>query len=553
MARMTDQRRSIGEDLMPATVSGLGNNSADGPHFGDPGFSKPAPKLARNFLDGHRPGGGTSALTDDLPTPSPNPDLPVFNAGNFTAGHAIDNPYFPIIPGTIYTYGTLPDEDEPDADQERNDVFASFETKQILGVTTFVVRDTAYENGILVEDTLDWYAQDDAGNVWYFGELSYSYRYDDDGNYTGTGTGGTWTAGIDNALPGYIMPSPSLLAELIGEDGYFQEFAPGVAEDQANVLGLNASFELDSGLIKGALVTLETSQLDLQPDGSLPVEKKYYEPGIGLVLVEEFDDKGEVELSTELLGVRVVGGDLLPDPLLFRDRGDLDLKEFIDNGAGGIPQLDQPELEDFSEYSSGVHVTYLGAKTDNNNALGAYTYNLSTGVIDDVRILFSDADAVAAGTDFVIDLDEGEGFGLFLVPDGGDLGLELGAFGDGDLSMVNFTTLGLANINDGLAPLLWDNDLGVPLPIPGFHALDIDTTDNFNLLNLDGGIHAVELDVPDSILGIGEEDVSVLGFEDMFATDPEYEADYDDLVITISQESLAPATLAQLVEDLGLV
>jgi hypothetical protein len=113
-------------------------------------------------------------------------------------------------------------------------MFYSYETKQILGVVTFVVRDTAYVNGILVEDTLDYFAQDDDGSVWYFGELSYSYHYDDDGNYLGTSTGGSWVAdGVSN-FPGYIMPSPELLASL--DNGYLQEVAPGVALDQADVL-----------------------------------------------------------------------------------------------------------------------------------------------------------------------------------------------------------------------------------------------------------------------------------------------------------------------------
>jgi hypothetical protein len=38
-----------------------------------------------------------------------------------------------------------------------------------------VIRDTAYDNGVLIEDTLDWYAQDDFGNVWYLGEIAINY------------------------------------------------------------------------------------------------------------------------------------------------------------------------------------------------------------------------------------------------------------------------------------------------------------------------------------------------------------------------------------------
>jgi sugar lactone lactonase YvrE len=39
-----------------------------------------------------------------------------------------------------------------------------------MGIKTVVVRDRGFTNGELSEDTLDWFAQDAAGNVWYFGE-----------------------------------------------------------------------------------------------------------------------------------------------------------------------------------------------------------------------------------------------------------------------------------------------------------------------------------------------------------------------------------------------
>ena len=84
----------------------------------------------------------------------------------------------------MYTYGNIPEGE--DDDTERNDIFATFLNKTILGVNAHVVRDTAYENGVLVEDTLDYYAQDKEGNVWYFGEDVLNYRYDDDGNYLST-------------------------------------------------------------------------------------------------------------------------------------------------------------------------------------------------------------------------------------------------------------------------------------------------------------------------------------------------------------------------------
>src|SRR5438105_1051413 len=77
----------------------------------------------------------------------------------------IDNPYFPLIVGSTYVY-TGTKAGDPQVDR----VVVTDETKQILGVTATVVLDRVFINGALAEKTEDWYAQDAAGNVWYFGE-----------------------------------------------------------------------------------------------------------------------------------------------------------------------------------------------------------------------------------------------------------------------------------------------------------------------------------------------------------------------------------------------
>jgi hypothetical protein len=81
----------------------------------------------------------------------------------------------------------------------------------------------------LVEDTRDWFAQDDAGNVWYFGENT--ALIDDRG--LPVDLSGTWTAGVDGAQPGIVMEA----APAIG-DFYRQEFLLGEAEDLAEVSSL---------------------------------------------------------------------------------------------------------------------------------------------------------------------------------------------------------------------------------------------------------------------------------------------------------------------------
>ena len=86
-------------------------------------------------------------------------------------------------------------------------------TRTVAGVDCARVRDRVYEDGLLIEDTEDWYAQDDAGNVWYMGEEVINYEYDENGVLTGTNTDGSWEAGLDVAgvgvlaVAGWSMPA----------------------------------------------------------------------------------------------------------------------------------------------------------------------------------------------------------------------------------------------------------------------------------------------------------------------------------------------------------
>lgn len=480
----------------------------------------------------------SSTSTPSLVEPSPNPTLPTFNVNDFRAHERIDNPYFPQIRGTVYSYGLL---EEGEA-VERNDVFATFENKKILGVNTHVVRDTAYEDGLLVEDTLDFYAQDKKGNVWYFGEFVLNYRYDDEGNYLGTDTDGAWQANGVDAFPGYIMPTREVL-EALG-NGYYQEFAPGVAEDQADLISFKSTADIEIGLFRNVLETLDTTALE-----PTAVEHKKYEPGVGLVAAEALNDEGEFEIVEQLLGIRLVKEGGIGKELFKDHRHDPDLKDLIED-----PQdldFEQPELRDLRHAGSEVHVTFLGGDTDSDNALGFYTFDRKTGLIDDVQILFAEADELETGDKFAIDLDKGEGYGLFLVPNGAEIGLDLSAFEDGGLEMTNYLTGKQASIHDRLAPILVDEN-GTALPIPAFHALDVNTCDDWNLLNPAGGIHAVELESDALENSRWDDKVEVLGFEDMFVSDPEYEGDFDDLVVAVSRSALPAGLIANVVEDLDL-
>jgi hypothetical protein len=176
----------------------------------------------------------------------------------------VDNPYFPLTPGRTWVY-----EGTRDGHGQRAVVTVTGATKTILGVQCLVVQDDVTEEGQIVEQTEDWYAQDKAGNVWYFGE-SFRERLDD-GSFS---TQGSWLAGVDGVQPGIIMEGQSHLG-----DNYNQEQASGVAEDKARVIGLNQSVTVRYGAFRDVLVTEEYTPLE---PGF--VEQKYYAPGIGNLL-----------------------------------------------------------------------------------------------------------------------------------------------------------------------------------------------------------------------------------------------------------------------------
>ena len=194
----------------------------------------------------------------------------------------IDNPFFTLQPGTTFTSAS--------ADGSEVGTFVvTRRTKVIAGVTCVVVEDTVKVDGELAEKTFDYFAQDKAGNVWYFGEDTKEFE---DGKVVSTD--GTWRAGVDGATPGFIM----LAAPQVG-DAYDQENAVGVAEDHAEVLSLTESVTAPYGSFDDVLQTLETSPLD--PGLT---EKKHHAAGVGFLLATDAET-GEV--LEELVKISVDG------------------------------------------------------------------------------------------------------------------------------------------------------------------------------------------------------------------------------------------------------
>lgn len=225
--------------------------------------------------------------------------LPDFKAAHFSNSLKIDNPYFPLVPGTVYTYEEKSIDEETGKTITQTDIFeVTNQTKTILGVKVRVIRDRVFENGHLIEETFDWHAQDDNGNVWYFGEDVTNFEYDDKGNLIDKNKHGSWTAGINGGRAGIIMEAKPRVG-----DRYYQEFFPGGVLDQGEVLATNNQATVPAGSFTKLVRTRETTVIE--PDG---LDNKLYAPGLGVIKEQSFDlQSGEQTTVVRLLSVKLNG------------------------------------------------------------------------------------------------------------------------------------------------------------------------------------------------------------------------------------------------------
>ena len=177
----------------------------------------------------------------------------------------VTNPWFPLKPGTTYVYRGVKD------GKPARDVYTvSRSVTTIDGVRCAVVDDRLYLAGRLAERTTDWYTQDRAGNVWYYGEST--AELDAAGKVTSTQ--GTWQTGRDGAKPGIFMPARPRVGL-----SFRQEYYKGHAEDHFRVLDLNSSVQTPAASSTHALLTQEWTPLE---PGIL--DHKLYVRGVGTVL-----------------------------------------------------------------------------------------------------------------------------------------------------------------------------------------------------------------------------------------------------------------------------
>lgn len=146
------------------------------------------------------------------------------------------------------------------------------ETRKIGSVETRIVEENESENGKTIEISRNFFAfcKQNAG-VYYFGEETDVYK-----NGKVTKGEDSWTAEGENRA-GVAMPGLVLLGAR-----YYQEIAPKVAMDRAEIVSLNETKQTLAGAFTNCLKTEETTPLE--PKGK---EYKLYAPGIGLIQDED--------------------------------------------------------------------------------------------------------------------------------------------------------------------------------------------------------------------------------------------------------------------------
>lgn len=209
------------------------------------------------------PGSGTTGGGRTTALPQGNEAYPLDPAD---LSPVVTHRFWPMRRATRWTYREV---DESGATLEVV-VTVSDVTRTVgPGYEALVVRDTVSEDGTVVEDTFDWYAQDRAGNVWYLGEDTAEFE---DGVLVSRE--GSFEAGVDGALAGVLLP-----AEPEPGQRYRQEYYAGEAEDNGEVLALGQLVEVPAGRYDEALLTRDTDALEPEVN-----EYKLYAPGVGPVL-----------------------------------------------------------------------------------------------------------------------------------------------------------------------------------------------------------------------------------------------------------------------------
>jgi hypothetical protein len=210
---------------------------------------------------------GGSSNGDGGSCPNVTLDISVCDPDTVTFSTTIDNEWFPLSADTELIL-----EGVDDGETIRVEITVEDNTEMVAGVETLVMVETEYEDGELVEVSRNFIAQAADGTVCYFGEDVNDY---DDGQLVGHE--GQWRAGENGYQPGILMPASPQVG-----DTYYQEYAPGAAEDMGSVIAFGDPISVPAGDFTDTM-TME----DCNPLEDAETDEKVYVRGIGLAIDEE--------------------------------------------------------------------------------------------------------------------------------------------------------------------------------------------------------------------------------------------------------------------------
>ena len=190
--------------------------------------------------------------------------LATLRPADFHHPTVITNPYYPLPVGATWRWKG---EFRHEPYTQRDIVLKK--TRLIDGVMTQPVLDQDLVKGRIIAGSVDYYAQDDQGNVWYLGEGTVHYV---DGKLTDHAD--SWIAGEQGALAGIFMPAHPEM----GKRTYQQEYAPDIAADVEHVVDVSKTVCVPVRCYHGVVQADETTVLNPGTKAA-----KYYAPGVGLI------------------------------------------------------------------------------------------------------------------------------------------------------------------------------------------------------------------------------------------------------------------------------
>jgi len=211
-----------------------------------------------------------------------------FDPGNFHRSTTIDNRWFPLVPGTRFTW-----KGQATVDGKRVSravvLTVTDLTKTVDGVRTLVAWDRDYTAGVAEEVELAFFAQDDGGNVWYFGEYPEEYEH---GKIV---KAPAWLAGVHGATPGVLMQA----VPRTGTRSYAEGWGPEVHwNDRARAYRTDQHTCVPVGCYHDVVVIDEFSR-----DEPGAHQLKFYAPGVGGIRVGwrgQKEEEREVLVLTDL-------------------------------------------------------------------------------------------------------------------------------------------------------------------------------------------------------------------------------------------------------------